>query len=242
MKSVLCLVLVFTMVFGCIREHLHNSYSSVSTISPTTTLVDRMHRSTVKIVCQVSADTTYTGTGWVVASSSGISYIVTAGHIVKDESSFMVGYWTGHGSWNFIPANLLGKSVELNTINGDVALLVIPIELPSLKLAKDINLRFDAKTRENYGDEVVVGGVHDQVAPVSVTLGAVIERMTYEFTINSWATYGYSGGPVVLRRTNEVIGLISRNGRHSNADMTFTICSDYVTIRQLLSAFNINID
>lgn len=175
--------------------------------------------------------TAYVQSGWVIGSKEGRTYIATAEHGLDflDHYPLVIGYWNGKGSWVFEPAQVVAT---LNKNLGDIAILSIGHRLPALPLAHSARLI--------EGDEIVIGGVQHDVAPAYATIGIITEVKSSTFLIRGWAWFGFSGGPVVLRRTGEVIGWISSSVPGHTLDATYSRCQDYSNLRSLLKSCDLD--
>lgn len=195
-------------------------------------LVWRMYESTVWVGHYNSNGTPIrNGSGWVVATKGKTSYIVTAEHVIHDRKNLLVAYWTGT-VWDHELANIEG--VLVGERNGDIAILSIQKILKPLPLASDA-------TAFAKDDEILVGGVQHDAPPAMVTLGTIVYIWSdkSKFTVDGWAWYGHSGGPVVSRKTGEVIGIIAWASSGHKHDASKSDCSSYKKIRQVLERLNI---
>lgn len=238
MRIGLYALLAFVMTFGFVREYFqtHTEYQSRAlntsefTQNSTEAIIDFIYRATVGIECCTAPGVAFTGTGCVIGYNEAIdtNYIITAGHVLKEDYPLIVNYWTGHEVRSVLALEI-ARSVETNTPNGDIALLVVRGigRLPAFKLAKDIALN---------QNEVLIGGFDKNEPPACITVGAIIERELFDINVFGWAKRGFSGGPIILRSTNELVGIVSRGS------ISVTACSDYTTIRKMLDKHNIQVD
>jgi S1-C subfamily serine protease len=175
--------------------------------------------------------TAYVESGWVLGNKDGQAYIVTANHGLDfmPSGKLMVAYWNGRNNWTFVPAKIIMRAGKGN---GDVAILTIDERLPSLPLARS--------TKFSVNDEIIIGGVQHDVMPAYTTAGYITEVGSYRFWIRGWAWHGFSGGPIVLRRTGEVIGYVSYAVSGHSLDATWTECHNYLQLRAILERFGLN--
>jgi hypothetical protein len=229
MKSIIYIVILIATIFGQISQTVTTNTYKQSQSHPIPD-VNQIYDSTVWIGMATSDGVKVLGSGWVVANhrmlNSTVSYVITAAHVIQNRSgNFIVGYWTGSGQWSITVANV---ESPLYWLSADVAIMSIEIDLPPMKLAKNAIYKLD--------DEVLVGGVQLDAPPAYVTIGSITSiRPNNEFTMNGWAWYGHSGGPIILRNTNEVIGLVTRASDDHTKDASLTECVDYTAILELLS-------
>ena len=94
------------------------------------------------------------------------------------------------------------------------------------------------------GDEVMVASVimsHNHelgpISPARFTIGKITEinQLEQTFTVNAWSWYGYSGSPIILRRTGEVIGLLARAADGHENDASSSVCVDFTRIMSILN-------
>jgi len=160
--------------------------------------------------------------GWCIASENNISTIITAAHVSRHfpaEQRYAIAYWDGHGGWKYASANIIEVGYT------DVEALSCQVYIPPLKIA--INKNY------NINDEVLICGIQNEAPPAMITIGVIKAIMADKFLIKGWAWFGHSGGPVILKRTGEVIGIISTdNNDHNNASESW--CVDFTSINRLL--------
>lgn len=175
----------------------------------------------------------YVETAWAVGSDRLNTYFISCYHGIMHVGStdLYIGYWDKIGEqWQFIKCTVVEK---LYKGEGDLVLLsVLTSELshrvPPLKVAKDQTFAVN--------DELLIGGVQHYGGPAYVTVGIVkmINMTKPEFVIKGWAWYGFSGGPVRLRRTGEVIGFVRAATANHTKDASESICGDFSLIHRLL--------
>lgn len=171
----------------------------------------------------------YAATGWVIGSKNGMSYIATAAHALayKPELKLKIGYFDRNRQWSVVDAFIIRRLD--NRTHGDGAILSVNLVLPSLKLAKS----------KSYvaGDEVFISGTQHNAPPSIVTVGVITATTSdIEFRVKGWAWHGFSGGPVMLRKTGEVIGYIAWSVPGHSRDACMSDCGTFTTIQKLLRA------
>lgn len=173
----------------------------------------------------------YVESAWAVARDKTYTYFSTCAHGVRvtGTEDLVIGYWHDN-KWNFVRAIVVA---QLSSLEGDAALLRVSNSsllrmIPPLKLAS--NQTFSA------GDEILIGGVQPSSGPAFICLGTIsmVNMHKPEFVVKGWAWFGFSGGPVRLRKTGEVIGYIRSSTLDHPRDASESICGDYNLIHKLL--------
>lgn len=176
----------------------------------------------------------YVETAWAVGSDKLHTYFLTCFHgpLHVGTNDLTIGYWD-KTDWKFASTTMMGF---LSRYEGDLALMVVKNSdlrrtIKPLKIASEQNFTL--------GDEVLIGGVQHYGGPAYVTVGIVkaINMNKPEFLVKGWAWYGFSGGPVRLRKTGEVIGFVRASTEAHRADASESICGDYTLIHKLLSRY-----
>ncbi len=174
----------------------------------------------------------YVETAWAIGSDKTHTYFMTCFHgpLITGVSRLSIGYWD-KTDWHFATATMVGF---LGRYEGDLAL--ISVNTSDLKRAIK-PLKVAAEQVFTLGDEVLIGGVQHYGGPAYVTVGTVKMLNNYkpEFVVKGWAWYGFSGGPIVLRKTGEVIGFVRAATEEHRRDASESICGDYTLIHKLLS-------
>lgn len=178
----------------------------------------------------------YVETVWAVGSDKLNTYFITCYHGVRHVGTekLTIGYWDAKKNiWRFAYATAVG---QLTTIEGDVELLSVRNDdltrpVKALKLAKEQT--FSA------GDEVLIGGVQPSSGPAYVCTGTIkmVNLNRPEFVTKGWAWFGFSGGPIRLRKTGEVIGYVRSGTDEHPKDASESICGDYTLVRKLLKRY-----
>lgn len=177
----------------------------------------------------------YVATGWVVGTKGNMSYISTAAHALdyKPELKLKIGYFDKNRQWSVVDAHVIRRmatpsaSPTVRRAHGDCAILSVDTLLPSLKLAHD-------KAYVS-GDEVFISGTQHNAPPAIVTVGVITSTINdVEFRVKGWSWHGFSGGPVMLRKTGEVIGFIAWSVPGHNNDAMMSDCCTFATVQHLL--------
>jgi hypothetical protein len=219
-NSILLLVLAFLCCVGYTRDYIY-------TFKPTKPIqsVSEIYESSVWIHF-VTLEDSFAGTGWAVAYDEdlGVTFISTAGHVVDHGVGVIrVLYWPRKGDWK-ITTGVVFHTADRE--HGDIAIIAIPVKLPTLPVA----------TREEYhvNDEVVIAGVQTKVPPALISVGTIEKITTTKVYINAWSYRGHSGGPVIHRKTNKVIGFVTAFGSNDTANASYTECSNFRTVTDAL--------
>lgn len=176
----------------------------------------------------------YVETAWAIGSDKTFTYYLTCFHgpLVTGRDNLTIGYWD-KTSWQFARAEMLGF---LGRFEGDLAIMAVKTSdlrrvVKPLKVAKEQTFAL--------GDEVLIGGVQHYGGPAYVTVGLIkmVNMNKPEFVIKGWAWYGFSGGPIRLRKTGEVIGFVRAATEMHRADASESICGDYTLIHKLLKRY-----
>lgn len=180
----------------------------------------------------------YVETVWAVGADKTNTYFVTCLHGPQHAGfdNLNVAYWSDKEQrWMITPCTVVAK---LSKYEGDLALLAV--------LTKDLTraitpLRVARDESFTVGDEVLISGVQPASGPAFVCIGVVkmLNMNRPEFVIRGWAWFGFSGGPVVLRRTGEVIGFVRSATTEHARDASESICGDYSLILNLLKRHNL---
>jgi hypothetical protein len=218
-NNVLLLALVFLCCAGYTRDYIY-------AFKPTKPIQDinEIYESSVWVHFTTTNDggTTFAGTGWAVAydENLGVTFISTAGHVVDhDAGTVRVYYWLKNGDWK-ITAGVVFYSA--NRENGDIAIIAIPVKIPTLPVA--------TKEEYNINDEVILAGVQHQAPPALVSIGVIKKITTTKIYIDAWSWRGHSGGPLIHRKTNRVIGFVTAFGSDDTTNASFTVCSNFRVI------------
>ena len=201
-------------------------------VLPVTDEVQALYKSTVWIGVQGPLKPTFLMTGWSVLNKDGRCYIVTAAHgVAYNTTDLVVAYWVDGGKWTIAPARFEGAFYGHK--QGDVAILSIPVIVTPLPMK--------GPSYFSLGDEILVGGIqHDvigrRVTPARVTVGQVVRKSIWDhsFIIDGWAWSGFSGGPVLHRKTKSVVGFISHSPTGHEHDAALTVCIDASRVRALI--------
>lgn len=199
--------------------------------------LDQIWASTVWIGREVAPGVTkYVGSGWVMghgdATSKGdnkLSYIATCAHVAahRTDLPLKVSYLGRSGIWSEVPA---WEVRRLDTrYNGDIAIIAIEGRLQPLRFANNQNTF-------TVGDEVFIAGVQYTAPPAIITAGVIsaVDKKAHEFQIKGWAWHGFSGGPIILRRTGEVIGYTAWSVKGHANDAMKSDCADLTHLMKLL--------
>lgn len=229
-KNLVLTTIAVSMAIGTVKERFwHNTNKAYIGYHDITT---QLYLGAVLIVAlptgSIVSESYNVSSGWCVAQRDGYSYIVTAGHSIAKVERIIVGYWPGNGPWAYTVADILGvyNSMDIGVIRVRADIPVLPIAMEHLEY--------------NVGDEVIITGARQEAAPAILSIG-VIKHITPEyFATNAWAWYGHSGGAVVLRRTNEVIGIVLRADQLHTTDASMSECVDHRYIRKFLYTLDIH--
>ena len=213
-NNILLLVLAFLCCVGYGRE-----YSYTFQITKPISNVSEIYESSVWIHYITATGDAFAGTGWAIAYDEdlGVTYVSTACHVVDHGAGFIkVLYWPKRGDW------LKTTGVVYHTVDrdkGDMAIIAVPVKIPVLPVA----------TREEYkvGDEVLVTGVQHQAPPALVSVGIIKKITDTQIFIDAWSWRGHSGGPLIHRKTNKVIGFVTAFGSDDNLNAAYTDCSNF---------------
>lgn len=195
-------------------------------------MLDRVWASTVWIGREAKPGISmYVGSGWVVGNKGGRAYIATCAHVVGSDSNMplRVGYLGVSGQWSVIPGQLVRRLD--NRPHGDLAIISVDRELPAMGFAVHQNTF-------TVDDEVFVAGVQFAAPPAIVATGIVesVDRIKNEFKIKGWAWFGFSGGPIILRKTGEVIGYVAWTAKGHTRDAMKSECANLTHLIGLLKA------
>jgi len=204
-------------------------YSFVTSSQEPINDITDVYTSTVWISYDTMEDS-YRGTGWVFKNdkSLGISYIMTAAHVIsnKGDGEITVMFWRGKGGWNNIHAKVL--YVHNGRVAGDVAILVVPVNIDALPVA----------TMKEYkvNDEILIAGIQNQAPPALVSIGYItkVNNVIDKIIVNAWSWRGHSGGPLIHRKTGKVIGFVSQFATTDVQNASATECSDLSTINDAI--------
>jgi hypothetical protein len=113
--------------------------------------------------------------------------------------------------------------------HGDIAIMAVEKNLQSVKFANNQST-FSVK------DEVFIAGVQSTAPPAIVSIGIVnaIDRRGHEFQVKGWGWHGFSGGPVMLRKTGDVIGFVAWGVKGHLNDASRSDCADLTHFMELL--------
>jgi len=136
------------------------------------------------------------GSGVAIARESGITYILTAKHVIEgyvlnDDFNYVLSY-NGRGV-KILPFRLVAKHKDY-----DVAIVAVKADLPTLPFGKVPEVR----------DTVLAAGCPDGAFPPVFTIGTVVvpvDRDHTKHSAGSW--FGGSGGPLLDFKTLSVIGI-----------------------------------
>jgi hypothetical protein len=175
----------------------------------------------------------YVETAWAIGTDKEHTYFVTCWHgpVHVGTDHLVIGYWNpARQDWSFIDCNIVDK---LTKYEGDLVIMSVLTRdlkrtVKPLKIAKEQTFSIN--------DEILIGGVQHTGGPAYVTIGIVkmINMHKPEFVIKGWAWYGFSGGPVRLRRSGEVIGYVRSATIDHVHDASESICGDFTLILKLL--------
>ena len=172
----------------------------------TGSMLDRIWASTVWIGREVRPGVNqYIGTGWVIGNKGDTSYIVTCAHVAthRKELPLNIGYLGRSGQWSTLRAEVVMRLD--GRAHGDLALLSVDmgdlVLLPPIKFSKIPNTYA-------VGDEILISGVQYNAPPAIIAAGVItkIDPANHKFEIKGWDWYGFSGGPIILKKTGLVIG------------------------------------
>lgn len=176
----------------------------------------------------------YIETVWAIGTDKTNTYFATCLHgpLYAGFDDLYVGYWDYKMQrWATVPCTIVAK---LSKSDGDLAIAAVATSslvrpITPLKVAREENF--------NINDEILISGVQPSSGPAFVCIGVVkmLNMRRPEFMVRGWAWFGFSGGPVVLRRTGEVIGFIRAATYEHAHDASESICGDYSLILKLLS-------
>jgi len=212
-NNILLLVLAFLCCVGYGREYSY-TFRPAQPISD----VSAIYESSVWIHYVTPTDV-FAGTGWAIGYDEdlGVTYVSTAGHVVDHGVGFVkVFYWPKAGDWK-ITTGVVYATIDRD--KGDMAILAIPVKIPVLPVA----------TREEYkvGDEVLVTGVQHKAPPALVSVGIIKKVTSTKVYVDAWSWRGHSGGPLIHRKTNKVIGFVTAFGSDDNLNASYTDCSNF---------------
>lgn len=178
-------------------------------------MLDKIWASTVWIGRETKPGVNfYVGTGWVIGNKDGKSYIVTCAHVAthRTDLPLNLGYLGKSGQWSIVPAQVVRKLDGRS--HGDVAIMSVNVVLPPIKFATLQNT-YAPK------DEIFIAGVQWIAPPAIISAGVITKAdpANHKFEIKGWDWYGFSGGPIVLRKTGLVIGYtaMSADGHRNDA-------------------------
>lgn len=169
----------------------------------------------------------YVASGWVLGSKNDMSYIATAAHALqyRPDLKLKIGYFDKNRQWSVIDAGVIRRLDGRQ--HGDCAILSCDRVLPALKLAR-------TKTYAS-GDEIFISGTQYNAPPSIVTTGVITSTTNdIEFRVKGWAWHGFSGGPIMLRKTGEVIGFIAWSVPGHNFDAMLSDCGTFTAVNHLL--------
>lgn len=219
-NNILLLVLALLCCVGYARDYIY-------TFKPTKPIqnVQEIYQGSVWIH-YITGDDVFAGTGWAVDYDDdlGVTFVSTAGHVVDHGVGVIrVFYWLGKGGWQTTTGVVFHTA---DREHGDIAIIAIPVKIPLLPVA----------TREEYhvNDEVVIAGVQTKVPPAMVTVGTIEKMTATKVYINAWSYRGHSGGPVIHRKTNKVIGFVTAFGSNDTENASYTECSNFRTVAEAL--------
>lgn len=175
----------------------------------------------------------YVETAWAIGADKTHTYFISCYHGPEHVGSdnLTIGYWNdGRQNWSFVNCVIAG---QLKRSEGDLIILSVTTSdlkrsITPLKVAKEQTFVVN--------DEVLIGGVQPTVGPAYVCDGIVkmINIDKPEFVVKGWAWYGFSGGPIRLRRTGEVIGFVRAATESHVHDASESVCGDFNVIWKLL--------
>lgn len=212
------------------RSHQHDSLE-------VSDMLDNIWASTVWIGREIQPGVTkYVGTGWVIghgdATSKGdnkLSYISTCAHVVthRMDLPLKIGYLGKSGIWSEIPGWEVRRFDGRG--DGDVAIVAVEGSLQPLRFAANQNTF-------NTNDEVYIAGVQSTAPPSIIATGVIsaIDRRGHEFQVKGWGWHGFSGGPIILRKTGEVIGYVAWSVKGHASDASRSDCADLTRLLRLL--------
>ena len=173
----------------------------------------------------------YVGTGWVVGNKEGKAYIATCAHVVihRMDMKLNIGYLGKSGEWSMVPGQVV-RRID-GRPSGDIALIMIDRELPALKFAV-------SQTTYSAKDEIYISGVQYIAPPAIITAGEIVwvDKQKHEFQIKGWGWFGFSGGPIILRKTGEVIGYVAWTSKGYTRSAMRSDCGDLTHLLKLLKA------
>lgn len=192
--------------------------------------LDQIWASSVWIGREVAPGVTrFVGSGWVIGNQDGLAYISTCAHVATYEPDLplKVAYLGRSGVWSEIVAKEVGRYDT--RARGDVAILSVEATLTPIKFANN-------QSTFTVGDEVFIVGVQHVAPPAIIATGIVsaMDRKGHEFQVKGWGWHGFSGGPIVLRKTGEVIGYLAWSVKGHSNDAMKSDCADLTHFMTLL--------
>lgn len=198
-------------------------------------MLDKIWASTVWVGREVRPGVTqYIGSGWVIGYDNKMSYIATCAHVSThhQELPLKIGYLGQSFIWSEAPAKLVNLTVASRAHlreRGDVAIIAVETPLQPIKFANN-------QKTFTVGDEVYIAGVQWNAPPAIIATGviSVIDRKSHEFQVKGWGWHGFSGGPIILRKTGEVIGYLAWGVKGHINDASRSDCADLTRFMELL--------
>jgi hypothetical protein len=119
--------------------------------------------------------------------------------------------------------------------HGDLA--IISVDMGDLVLLPPIKF---AKTQNTYtvDDEIFIAGVQYVAPPAIISAGVItkLDPVNHKFEIKGWDWYGFSGGPIILRKTGLVIGYTAMSAEGHLRDAMRSQAFDLTHLPGLLRA------
>lgn len=199
-------------------------------------MLDRIWASTVWIGRETKPGVNfYVGTGWVIGNKGDLAYIATCAHVAthRTDLPLNIGYLGKSGQWSLVRAQVVRRLD--GRAHGDVAIL--SIDMGDLVLPPPIKF---AKAQNTYtvDDEIYIAGVQYIAPPAIISAGVItkVDPISHKFEIKGWDWYGFSGGPIILRKTGKVIGYTAMSAEGHSRDAMKSQAFDLTHLLGLLKA------